>query len=347
MKILEKNLRQGEVKVLVEVPEDVWFLGQLIDKGDIVKGKTLRKLKVTEEADPIKRAVYMAIQVEKVEFAGDSLRVNGTMREGPEDVPRGSYHTFSVEVGTTVSIVKEKWFGFQLQRLEEACEQSKARVLVVVFDREEAFIGRLRASKIELLAHLAGEVQKKHNGVVAKGDFFAELARQVEQYDARLKCDAVVLASPAFWKEELLKVIKSDALRKKIVQATCSSVDESAFDEVLKSDSVRAALSRERVAKELHAVDRVLAEIAKKGAVAYGFAQVKTAADAGAIRELLVTDSLIAKRRLDRTFAAVDQVLRAVDAQKGDIVIVSGDHQGGKRLDGLGGMAALLRYKIE
>src|SRR3972149_4017479 len=96
MKIVEKNLRQGEVKVLVETGEDVWFVAQVIDPGDIVKGKTLRKLKVSEEADATKRSVFMAVQVEKVDFAGDQLRLNGKMIEGPEDVPRGSYHTFSV-----------------------------------------------------------------------------------------------------------------------------------------------------------------------------------------------------------------------------------------------------------
>ncbi len=347
MKIVERDLRKGEVKLIVETPEDVWCVAQVVDKGDSIKGKTLRKVKVSEEADPEKRAVFMSIQIEKVDFAGDQLRLNGKMLEGPEDVPRGSYHTFQVEVGTTCTITKERWFSFQLQRLEEAQEQQKAKVLVVLFDREDAYFGRLRSGKLEMLAHLQGDVQKKRSDVQGKGNFFEQIVKQMKEYDERFKSSAIVVASPAFWKEELLKVIKDDALRKKFVQTTCSSVDESAFDEVLRRDDVRSALARERVAKELIIVDQVLTEIAKKGAVAYGVKQVASAVEAGAVRTLIVTDGLVKKLRDDEKFEKLDQLMRAVDDQKGEVVLIGSDHQGGKRLDGLGGVAALLRYKME
>ena len=51
MKILKKDIRHGEVKLLVETPEDVWYVSQLLDPGDVIKGKTPRKVKVSEEAD--------------------------------------------------------------------------------------------------------------------------------------------------------------------------------------------------------------------------------------------------------------------------------------------------------
>ena len=347
MKIVEKDLRKGEVKLIVETPEDVWAVSQVVDAGDVIKGKTMRKVKVSEEADPTKRAVYMEIEVEKVDFAGDQLRLNGKMREGPEDVPRGSYHTFQVEVGTTCTIKKGHWFGFQLQRLEEAEEQQKAKVLVVLFDREDAYFGRLRSGKLEMLAHLQGDVQKKRSDVQGKGNFFEQIGKQIKEYDDRFKSSAIVVASPAFWKEELLKVVKDDALRKKFVQTTCSSVDESAFDEVLRRDDVRQALARERVAKELIVVDQVLGEIAKKGAVTYGQKQVEGAVEAGAVRILVVTDGLIKKLRDENKFAKLDQLMRQVDSEKGEVILIASDHQGGRRLDGLGGVAALLRYKLE
>ena len=95
MKIVHKNLKAGEVKLVVENAEDLWLLSQVIDAGDTLKGQTVRKLKVNEEADATKRTVFMAIGVEKTEF-GQLLRVSGKITDGPEDVPRGSYHTFSI-----------------------------------------------------------------------------------------------------------------------------------------------------------------------------------------------------------------------------------------------------------
>jgi len=112
MKILGKNLKQGEVKVKVETPEDSWYLSQLIDPGDILKGKTSRKIKVTEEAEATKKLVFMALTVEKVEFSKTThaLRASGKILEGPEDVPRGSYHTFNLELHRLLfRLLMNKW----------------------------------------------------------------------------------------------------------------------------------------------------------------------------------------------------------------------------------------------
>ena len=38
-------------KVLVENPDDLWYLNTIIDPADIVEGKTFRKIKLGEESD--------------------------------------------------------------------------------------------------------------------------------------------------------------------------------------------------------------------------------------------------------------------------------------------------------
>jgi protein pelota len=348
MKIVSKNLRQGEVKVNVETPEDVWYLSQLIDSGDILKGKTPRKIKVSEEAEATKRMVYIALTVEKVEFSKttNALRASGKILEGPEDVPHGSYHTFAIEPGTILTIQKEHWYGYQLERLTEAAETKPAKIVICVFDREEAYFARMTRSGAEILTHIEGDVEKKRTGIKAKTSFYEEIIKLLEQYDERYKLDFIIVASPAFWKEELFKVLKNDALKKKMIQATSSSVDERAIDEVLKRDEVQTALRQERASKEMIAVEKVLEEISKKGAVVYGVKATEEAAIAGAVATLLVTDTLIQKLRQENNFARVDSIMRTVDKQKGTVIIISGEHIGGKKLDGLGGIAALLRYKL-
>jgi protein pelota len=201
-------------------------------------------------------------------------------------------------------------------------------------------------SGAEILSHIEGEVEKKRTGIKAKTSFYEEIIKLLEQYDERYKLDFIILASPSFWKEELFKVLKNDALRKKIIQATCSSVDERAIDEVLKREEVQTALRQERAAKEMVLVEKILEEISKKGAVVYGVKATEEAASSGAVATLLVTDTLIQKLRQENTFARVDNIMRTVDKQKGAVVIISSEHTGGKKLDGLGGIAALLRYKL-
>ena len=346
MKILSKNLKQGEVKLFIETSEDLWYLSQIIDEKDIISGKTLRKIKTTEEADATKRAVFMKITTEKIEYGADTLRISGKVIEGPEDVPRGSYHTFTIEQSTTITIIKEHWYAYQLDRLQEAAENKRASILICVFDREDAYFALLKKSKAEILSHLKGDVERKRMTSTTKSSFYAQIIKQLEEYDTRYKLDSILLASPAFWKEELAKELKNDALRKKIIQATCSSADESAIDEVLKRDEVRTALRSERTSREMILVDKLLSEIAKKGQAVYSINNTESAAAQGAIETLLVTDSLIQSMRKENTFQRLDSIMRSVDKQKGEILIVSKEHIGGKKLDGLGGIAALLRYKL-
>ncbi|VVB81456.1 Peptide chain release factor subunit 1 [uncultured archaeon] len=346
MKITHKNLKQGEVKVLVETPEDLWYLSQIIDSGDSIKGKTPRKIKPTEEAEATKRMVFIALTAEKVEYTANTLRVGGKITEGPEDVPNGSYHTFSVEPGSIISIQKEHWYGYQLDRLEEATETKLAKIMICVFDREEAYFAIMKRTGAEVLMQLKGEVEKKRISTKIASNFYEQIIKQLEQYDERYKLDYIILASPAFWKEELYKVLKNDALKKKIIQATCSSVDEQAISEVLKREEVATALKQERTSKEMILVEKVLSEIAKKGAVVYGIKATEETAIAGAVEILLVTDTLIHKLREENKFATVDSIMRTVDKQKGKVAIISGEHSGGKKLDGIGGIAALLRYKL-
>lgn len=347
MKIINLNLKQGEAKVRVESSDDLWYLTQIIDEGDIVKGKTLRKIKVGgEEKEAIRKPVFLALQAEKVEFTASALRINGKILEGPEDVPRGSYHTFNVEEGTIISVVKEKWFSYQIDRLKEACQAKLPKIMICVFDREDAVFALMKRAGYEVLSQIKGSVAKKGIEGAVKGDFYSEIIHLLEEYNKRYDLDKIILASPSFWKEELFKVLENDELKKKILPATCSSADRSAIDEVLKRGEVRQALQEERVSKEMALVEELLSEISKQGLAAYGFDEAEQAATMSAIRDLLVTDSLIAKTREEGVFSRLEALMKLADGAKAKVTIISGEHAGGKKLNGLGGIGAILRFKL-
>ena len=346
MKQLSLKLKQGEARVLVENPDDLWFLNNIIDKGDQVKGKTLRKLKVTEEAGAERKKVFLAIQVEKVEYTANELRVAGKVTEGPEDVPHGSYHTFSIEVGSTISIIKPEWLKYQLDYLREATTAKVPKIVICIFDREEVLFAKLARDGYEMLTTIKGKVAKKAVPEKVRETFYEEIIKQLEEYDARFELDKIILASPSFWKEELYKVLKNPALKNKIIQATCSGVDETAISEVLKRKETQEALRLERVSREMGIVEELFLAIAKAGNASYGMIETKQASDAGAVEHLLVTDKLIQKLREENRFAELDKIMKTVDRARGKVWIISTEHEGGKRLEGLGGIGAILRYKL-
>jgi protein pelota len=346
MKQLALKLKQGEAKVLVENPDDLWFLNSMIDKGDEIKGKTLRKLKVNEEASAERKKVFLAVQVEKVEYTATELRVAGKVTEGPEDVPKGSYHTFSVEVGSTISIIKKEWLGYQLDYLKEATTVKPPKIVLCVFDREEALFAKLTREGYEMLTTIKGKVAKKAVPEKVKETFYEQVIKQLEEYDRRFELDKIILASPSFWKEELYKVLGNEALKKKIIQATCSGVDETSIAEVLKRKETQEALRLERVSKEMSIVEELFRLISKAGNAAYGMIETKQAAESGAVNDLLVTDQLIQTLREENRFSEIDSIMKMVDRAKGKVWIISTEHEGGKRLQGLGGIGAILRYKL-
>ncbi|MBI2657889.1 mRNA surveillance protein pelota [Candidatus Woesearchaeota archaeon] len=352
MKLLHSNLRKGEVNVLVQQLDDLWYLSTIIEPNDIVQGKTLRKIRVgygEEKAkDAVKKPVFLKIKVEKVEFSKHSsvLRVSGVIKEAPEDIPLGDYHTFNVEDNTSIIIIKEQWLKYQLDKLKEACSEKKSSLLICVHDREEAYFALLKKYGYEVLSHMQGEVMKKREENIKKENFYLNVINKMKEYADRHEIRQVIVASPSFWKEDLMKELKDNELRKKIILATCSSATKNGIEEVIKRPEVREALKQERAAKEINKVEELFTEIAKNNLAAYGLSETEKAASMGAVKELLITDSFIQKSRSENFYSQIDGVMKTVDKAKGEVEIISSEHEGGKKLDGLGGIAAILRFKM-
>jgi protein pelota len=349
MIILHKELRKGQLSVRLQSQNDLWHLSHIIDIGDFVSGKTYRKIKVGEgeRASQTTIKVFMKIQVEKLEFHkhSDKLRASGKIVEGPEDISRGQYHTFNLEPSVEVTIEKQKWLKYQLDKLKEAEKEKDANVLIILLDREHALFAELKNYGFDVLTELSGNVQKKASPEKVKDTFYSEVIAVMRDYDKRNSYSKMVLASPAFWKEYYMGLLTKDEA-KKILSAACNSVDVDGISEVLKRPEVLTALKDDRVVKEINLVEELLVEIRKDGAVAYGVREASRAAESGSIRSLLVTDSFIRRAREAGTYGKIDHIMSMVDSMKGEINIISSEHDGGKKLDGLGGIGALLRYKI-
>jgi protein pelota len=351
MKKLFADFSKGEVRLKIETQDDLWHLKGIIEQGDLVKGRTLRKVsaggKDERAKDAVRKPMFLGIQVERVEYNPRSreLRVGGPITEGPDDIPLGTHHTFSLEPQSEFSLIKRLWLKFQKDKLEQAFAVGKSTILIVVMDREEAHFALLKSYGYELLLHLKGEVQKKGEPSSTTGNFYYEILAKMKEHEQRYGIERILVASPAFWKEELAKVATGE-LAKKIVLATCSSIGENGIAEVLKRPEVREALKQERVAQEANAVEQLLVEIAKQGLAVYGFQEVKKAIEMGAVKMLLVTDASIQQAREDGAYEKLESMMNVVESMKGEIILISTEHDAGKQLLGIGGIGALLRFKL-
>ncbi len=347
MEILSRN--KGVIRAKITAPEDLWHLTYLIDKGDLVTGQTFRKINLGgegEKAKVTKRPAMVKIMVEKIDYDPSVLRINGTITEASdEEIPKGSHQSLALEQNTVFTLEKETVYSFQEEKLKEMTEPTDERVLLVIHDRESALFVALKRHRAETLLELHGQVQKK-DADTQTSDFYAELARATEEQMGRRHFSTLVIASPSFFKEYLIKKLPQD-LKDMAVPATCSSVSENAVQEILKRGEIKAALARQRMAEEAVIIDELFKTIMQDGAACYGLAEVATAAEAGAVRQLLIADKLIEELRKADQYEQLDEIMKATERAEGKVMIVSTAHEDGERLYHLGGIAALLRYRMK
>jgi protein pelota len=109
--------------------------------------------------------------------------------------------------------------------------------------------------------------------------------------------------------------------------------------ELMKAGLGAEVVQESRAAQETKMVETVLERIAKDELVAYGPVEVDRAVAMGAVDTLVVLDSELRKGRAERWMADVERA-------RGNVMVVSERFEAGKKLEALGGAAALLRYRL-
>src|SRR3990172_3166847 len=347
MKIL--YLSKDEARIKVDTLDDLWHLSRLIEPDDVVAGEIVRKVKISgeEEKARIKRETYFVkIKAEKIVFEPSAVRVIGTIVEGPEELALGSHHTLDIRPGDSVKIFKA-WKAFQVKRLKEAEAATKTpSVAVCVLDDEMANLAEFTPTGIKYLSQIQLGLAKKRFADKTEerlGKLVAALA------DLGKSHEILVIASPLFWKDEVLKRVKekhSDIVEK-IKLEDVSTGGKRGVVELLKRGALDRIVKGTALQREFELVETLMIGIAKEnGLSVYKIPKVKEAAEAGAVKILLATDKLIETMREKKKYPELNEIFDSVENAKGEIHIVSSKYEAGDKLDGLGGIGAILRFKI-
>jgi protein pelota len=354
MKLLWRSLREGRIKVVPESLDDLWYLKGVIREGDIVAGKTARRVRDEERlrADKGERLqMRLSLRVEGVEFHPSitRLRITGRIIEGPEDlVSLGSYHTLDIKPGDAVTITKEEWRRWELMRIKEAEKASKAPlVLIVALEEAEAEFALVRRYGVEYLLRVTASISGKGAGAEehasALRNFYANVAARLKEIRKREGVKAVILCGPGFAKEGLLSYLreKDPATAELCTLEGAGAGGRAGVQEAIKRGAVDRVAKESRVSLETRLVEQVFVEIGKStGLAAYGHAEVESALELGAVEKLLISEELL--RRDER----VEELMEKARRTRGEVVVVSKEHEAGERLLALGGIAALLRFRV-
>jgi protein pelota len=355
MRVVDRQHREGGRERVTLVPEsldDLWHLSHVVEPGDRVAGDTTRRIQ--REDDQLRDTggerehLWIELAVETVEFAkfANRLRVGGVIEECSREDQLGNHHTINVEEREEIEVEKV-WKPDQRERIEEA---------VAAADNPEVAIATVEEGEAHLhtVAQYGTEERATITGPTGKGEFArprAELFAELTDVLRRTDADAVILAGPGFTKRDALSHIEEEApaLAETVTTVDTASVGDRGVHEVLKRGAVDEVQRETRIAAESEVIDELTERIADGAKVAYGPQQVAKAADYGAVEHLLVLDERLRAERGGEGEWDVDadEIIETVEQKGGEVTAFSGEFDPGRQLANLGGIAALLRYRLD
>lgn len=366
---LEGPKRSGIIAVTPEDAEDIWTLYNIISAGDEVESQTIRRV-IQESSsggnnDSHKVKMWLLIRAEKTDadLKAASLRVNGRNIRENEHVKMGSYHTLDIEPGRKVKIGKTEWSGLELELLEQAASaMSKSEVAAVVIQEGTAvFCCFNDKGDIRILDKTEQSIPKKKLGSTSKMDsavdkFYSAVLEKLKETFELDRVKALVFAGKGEAKDELYKRLLDNAVKQedklvhsnkgKIIRIALSNAQPNNLKDILKEPRIANILADTKTAQEVKQLDTLNKAIHdESGYAVFGFDGVYKAADQGAIKTLLLSDSLFRSSDL-RTRKRYADLVDLVKQNGGQVSVFTQGTDTDTNLTKLTGVAAILQFPI-
>ncbi|MFW9957165.1 MAG: mRNA surveillance protein pelota [Candidatus Odinarchaeota archaeon] len=360
MKILKRVLKEGTIVLKIETLDDLWHLYNTVGSGDIVISRTVRRVRVGDEdsrkQESVRKPMTLKLRVEDVVFHtfSNRVRIKGQILEGPSDlVSIGSYHTINIELGDTLTIVKDHWPKYVLDRLEDATkDQLRSVCLIVTIEDGDAELflaadyGIKEAVRVRSnLSRKRGD-QKTYDSTM--NDFFIDVTLAIRSQLEQGQIGLIVIAGPGFVKDHLREHLSRAGIKDlpPVVVEGTNSIGIPGAKEILFRGVIGKVIVELKVETETKLVEELVTHISKdNGLGAYGQDEVTKAVQYGAVQDLLITDKKL-REGSDDVRRQMDNLIRNTEKTKGAVHIVSTDHPTGEQLHRLGGIAAILRFRI-
>jgi len=343
MKILKIDQKLNEIVVIPENLNDLWHLEKVIDSGDLVKGKTDRKIKPSKEGEKtVRQTMFIELEVENVHFQefSENLKISGIIMGGSpkEFIELKSHQSIDLFINDKVSFVKKVIKKWQIERLEKAKKESaSSKLLVVLLDDEQAQLAFVNQFSIDKKATITTRKQGKQYAE-EKSKYFDEILDKI----VSLGPNKILVAGPGFVKDNFSKFVNEKNVKlPKMILETTNSVGETGFRELLSQGKLEKIEKDLQLSKETKIIEDFLAAL-PKGLGEYGVDKVKELINIGAVEGLIVSETYLLENR-----ELTEEILDLGEKIGCEINIISSKNPQEKSIHNFGGVVAKLRYKVE
>jgi protein pelota len=340
--------KHAQCSLIIESPDDLWTLRRLISKGDVVVTRSSRVVKKEDEysrPDKGERVkVTLALRVESVRLDSSvgRVRVKGEIIESSDDsITKAGSHSVTLSPGHPLTLRKQAWRQVDTSLVESA-RSASSRFLLVAIDRREAGVGTLAGAHLKVLATVESGLGGKMGDEQSSRPYFSKV-ESIIRSEAR-EGDVLAVAGPGHTKNTLVNGLQG--LRVSAVHLI------EGFD-LAGPDGLRALVKSEGFRKvaagsALVELEEMVLEAVRRIStgdprVAYAFAKVAEAAEAGAVESCAVSDDVFSMG-LDED--ALVRVLNGVEERGGKVYLADSTLETGRQVSSFGGILALLRYGL-
>jgi len=342
-------------KLRIDSEDDLWVLARFAISGrSLAMLGERRDTTTAESGDRAKAAerkkMWIQLRIISTEYKTYSniLRVHGTIEQAPVDI--GSHHTHLVEVGDELEIHSSSGFP-EYDRLlltDTMTTDKKSNVSIIVVENDEIILFEVTRRGLREGATWTMRGGGKRGDVrtsetVAKS-FQQQVAKEI--LAATSTQLPMILCGPGHARERLRNVILSQDPQRTIRLVSTSMAGRSGANEIIRDGLADELLSEHAISKEIKLLEEVWLRLSKNGAVAYGENELSRAMNEGAIETLLVSADKIRDPEAMIEGTPVSKWIDAVSDIGAELVQCSSDHDSGEQLNNMGGIIALLRYKL-
>ena len=349
------NQDENHWKLRIESEDDLWVLARLASNGRHIAMLGERRDTTTAESGSRAKAaerkkMWIELRILSTEYQSysDTLRVHGTIVQAPMDI--GSHHTHLIEVGDDIELIANGPFpDFDATLLKDAVDSSnKSNIAVVVAENDEIILFEITSRGLREGATWTMRGGGKRGDVRTSESVAQSFQKQVvkEILAATSTNIPMILCGPGHAREKLKSVILEIEPERTLRLIATSMAGRAGANEIIREGLANEFLEDYAINKEMQLLEEVWARISSNGAVAYGQQDLARAMEEGAIETLLVAIDLLRDEETEIDGEVLSTWIRGLDDIGGKLVQCSTEHDAGEQLMGLGGVVALLRYKM-
>lgn len=378
MKIIKRYLkgRSGTIKLKPNNEEDIWYLYKILQKGDTIKTRIFRKIKVNSGGEygvnKVKRkAITLTLKVLEINFQSDDKGTSLTcktmnLREN-KVVMIGQIQNVEIFMFQEISICKEFWKKSDFEFLDESVDEAKGiDSMIILYDDGHAGFFFLKRNFTKFYGKICKSLPKKKKNMM---DIYKNNVMKFDQKIWRYIYDTfdtesikvIVLAGPGNAKDRFLNRLKQidnfekdlnyrkkiQESIKKFVKISTSTIHKSAVNEILKDPIAQKVLQDTKAIKEAQKLKEFFLTLENNSNKAcYGEKEIYFALDKGAIKSLLITDGLLKSNNFTIR-EKFERLVKKCKRQGGEIFLFHEDHISGQKLKEITGIAAILTYEID